>query len=124
MSHDRHRRLLDKFIQAAQSGYRAVIKSLLADDVQLVGDGGGKVPSFMKILCGADRIANLYWANSKRRDVQPTYRYAQINVEPGLLRYFNDRLESAQAFAIANGQIVAIYAIRNPDKLAGIAPLP
>jgi RNA polymerase sigma-70 factor (ECF subfamily) len=123
VSQETHRRLLEKFIQAAQSGDRAVIKSLLAEDVQLVGDGGGRVPSFMKILCGADRIANLYWANSKRRDVQPTYRYALINGEPGLLRYFNDHLESAQAFAIADGKIVAIYAIRNPDKLAGIAPL-
>ena len=123
VSQEVHRQLLDKFMQAAHSGDRDAIKFLLAEDVQLVGDGGGKVPSFLKILHGAERIANLYWANYRRLGALITYRPAQINGEAGLLRYIDSHLESAQAFAIAGDQIVAIYAIRNPDKLAGIAAL-
>ena len=115
-----HRRLLEQFIQAARSGERAAMKALLADDVEIVGDGGGKVPSFGKILRGADRIANLYWAAFKRLGPQVTYRLAQINGEPGLLRYVDGRLESAQAFVTDGERIVAIYAVRNPDKLAHI----
>lgn len=117
---DAHRRLIEKFMHAVRSGEREAMKALLADDVQIVGDGGGKVPSFSEILRGADRITNLYWALSKRLADQVVYRMAQINGEPGLLRYVEGRLESAQAFVTDGERIVAIYAVRNPDKLAGV----
>lgn len=120
VSKDAHRRLLEKFVQAARGGEREAMKALLAEDVQIVGDGGGKVPSFMEILRGADRIANLYWAVGKRHPHQVVYRIAQVNGEPGLLRYVEGQLESAQAFVTDGERIVAIYAVRNPDKLAGI----
>ena len=123
VSQDVHRRLLDKFLQAVRSGGRDAMKSLLADDVQLVSDGGGKVRSFGKILHGAERIANLYWANFKHMGDHLMYRPAQINGEPGLLRYIDGKLESAQAFSTDGEKIIAIYTMRNPDKLAGIAPL-
>ena len=123
VSKDTHRRVLEKFVQAARSGERAAMKALLAEDVQIVGDGGGKVPSFFKVLRGADRIANLYWALYKRLADQVVYRIAQINGEPGLLRYIGGRLESAQAVVTDGERIVAIYAVRNPDKLTGVPPL-
>lgn len=116
-----HRQLLEKFAQAAHSGEREAMKALLADGVELVGDGGGKVPSFGEVLQGADRIANLYWVFGRRPQQQVSYRLVQINGEPGLLRYLDGQLESAQSFVIEGGRITAIYAVRNPDKLAGIA---
>jgi len=121
---DVHRRVLEKFMQAARSGERAAMKALLADGVELVGDGGGKVPSFGQVLRGADRITNLYWALAKRLPDQIDYRLVLINGEAGLLRYVDGQLESAQAFVIdgepEGERVVAIYAVRNPDKLAGI----
>jgi RNA polymerase sigma-70 factor (ECF subfamily) len=121
---DVHRRLLEKFVQAARSGERAAIRSLLAEDVQLVSDGGGKVPAFLRILHGADRVTNLYWALFKRRGPHIVYRLARINGEPGLLRYLDGKLESAQAFVVEDGRIAAIYSVRNPDKLARIPEPP
>ena len=118
-----HRRLLDQFVRAARSGERSAMKALLADDVEIVGDGGGKVPSFGKVLRGADRIANLYWAVHLRLGAQVAYRIAEINGEPGLLRYVDGRLESAQAFVTDGERIVSIYAVRNPDKLAHVPSL-
>lgn len=120
VSREAHRCLLEKFVRAARSGERAAIEALLADDAQLVGDGGGKVSSFLKVLRGAHRIANLYWAVWKRRADQVVYRIAQVNGEPGLLRYVDGRLESVQAFVTDGERIVAIFSVRNPDKLAGI----
>ncbi|HEY4073027.1 MAG TPA: RNA polymerase sigma-70 factor [Herbaspirillum sp.] len=117
---DLHRGLLEKFMQAAHNGGREAIKALLADNVEIIGDGGGKVPSFKKVLRGADRIANLYWVLSRNPGARVVYRIAQINGEPGLLRYIDGKLESAQAFVTDGECIVAIYAIRNPDKLAHI----
>jgi RNA polymerase sigma-70 factor (ECF subfamily) len=123
VSKDDHRRLIEKFMQAARSGERDAIKALLADDVQVIGDGGGKVPSFMEILLGTDRIADLYRDLSQRFAGRVVYRIALINGEPGLLRYIDGQLESAQAFVTDGKQIVAIYAVRNPDKLVGIPSL-
>jgi RNA polymerase sigma-70 factor, ECF subfamily len=120
VNRDAQRRLLEKFVHAARNSDRDAMKSLLADDVQVVGDGGGKVPAFLHILRGVDRVTNLYWAMALRLKEKVVYRIAQINGEPGLLRYIDGQLESAQSIVIDDGRIVAIYAVRNPDKLAGI----
>jgi RNA polymerase sigma-70 factor (ECF subfamily) len=117
-----HRRLLEKFVAAAQTGQRNAIKALLADDVELLGDGGGKVAAFRHALHGNDRIANLYWAQFLRLGERVAYRLTTINGEAGVLRYVDGRLESVQAFATDGERITAIYSVRNPDKLAGIAP--
>ncbi len=124
VSRDAHRQVLQRFVAAARSADRAALQALLADDAELVSDGGGKVPSFGKILRGALRIANLYWVTHRRADIEVSYRAVAINGEPGLLRYVDGVLESAQAFVTDGQRIVAIYAVRNPDKLAGIPPQP
>lgn len=128
VSQDAHRELLARFMQAAASADRAAMKTFLADDVRLVSDGGGKVPSFGKVLVGAARIAGVYWSVEHRYPGRVTYRMARVNGEPGLVRYVDGVVESAQAFIIDGGsegpKILAVYAIRNPDKLATIAPLP
>ena len=123
VARDAHRDLLQRFMAAAKGGDRQALQGLLADDAELVSDGGGKVPSFGKILRGPQRIANLYWALNRRLGDGVVYRAATINGEPGLVRYVDGRLESAQAFVIDGARIVAIYAVRNPDKLTGIPAL-
>ncbi|EJE51140.1 RNA polymerase sigma-70 factor, TIGR02957 family [Acidovorax sp. CF316] len=115
-----HHQLLERFIAAAHSGQRNAIEALLSEDAMLIGDGGGKVQSFPHPLVGAFRIANLFWAQWRRMAEQVVYRTVLINGEPGLLRYIDGRLESAQAIVTDGERIVAIYAIRNPDKLTGI----
>ena len=117
---DAHRRVLEKFMQAARSGERDAIRAMLAENVELVGDGGGKAPAFSNILQGADRIANLFLANSMRLGDQLVYRMAMVNGEPGLLRYLNGKLETVLSCATDGERIVGFYAMRNPDKLAGV----
>ena len=115
---DAHRSLLERFRQAASRGDMAALRELLAEDVAIVADGGGKVASFMKILRGGHRIANLYKAVFLRNGPKLAYRMALVNGEPGLLRYIDGQLESVQAFVSDGERITAIYAMRNPDKLA------
>lgn len=117
---DAHRRVVEKFMRAAQSGERDAIQALLSDYVELVGDGGGKVPAVSKVLHGAFRIANLFWVTGRRFGPALAYRHALINGEPGLLRYIDGRLESAMAFATDGERVVGIYSVRNPDKLTHV----
>ena len=119
-----HRRVIEQFVAAAKSGERDAIKAMLADQVQLIGDGGGKVPALSGRFFDADRITNLYWALSRRTDTAVVYRSALVNGEPGLLRYVDGQLESAQAIVTDGTRIAAIYVVRNPDKLAGLPALP
>jgi RNA polymerase sigma-70 factor (ECF subfamily) len=115
-----HLRLLRKFMEAAQSGDRAAIRALLDENAHAVGDGGGKVPSVPGGMRGAERITNLYWAHSLKFGPRLEYRIATINGEPGLLRYMDGQLESAQALVTDGVRIVSIFVVRNPDKLANI----
>jgi len=117
---DTHRELLGKFIRAARQGNREDMHALMSDDVQLVADGGGKISSFMHILKGAGRVAGVFWALEHKHPLQVDYRIALVNGEPGLLRYVQGKLESVQAFIVDNGHIVAVFIMRNPDKLASI----
>jgi len=119
VSDDAHRDLLERFAEASRSGQRDAIRALLADDAHLVGDGGGKVPSFTRIIQDAEQITKIY-CELVRAMGNIRYQHARVNGEPGLLRYVDGKLESAQSFVIENGRIVAIYVVRNPDKLAHI----
>jgi RNA polymerase sigma-70 factor, ECF subfamily len=117
---EQHRDLLQKFVAAAQSGQRAAIRALLADDVLALGDGGGKVASVAGGMHGGDRVTNLYWAHALRLGPRLQYRIATINGEAGLLRYIDGQLESANAVVTDGERILAIYAVRNPDKLVNV----
>ena len=120
VARDTHRELLATFMTAAASGDVAAMKLLMSDDVQLVSDGGGKVPSFMHKLHGAGRVAGVFWSVEHKFPSRVTYRAARVNGEAGLLRYVDGQLESVQAFIIDAGKIAAVFVVRNPDKLAGV----
>lgn len=119
---DAHRNVLKEFMNASRSGDLKAIEAMFVDDVQLVSDGGGRVPSLSRILRGAHGVAKLFWATQRRLDGRVESRIAQINGEAGLLRYVDGQLESAQAFVTDGERIVAVYVVRNPDKLAGMRP--
>lgn len=120
---DAHRDLLERFAEASRTGQRDAIRALLADDAHLVGDGGGKVPSFMRIIQDAGQITKIYCELVQHMGDDIRYVHVRINGEPGLLRYVDGKLESAQSFVIENGRIVAIYVVRNPDKLGSVADM-
>lgn len=118
---DTHHRLLGKFAAALVGGDFAALKSLLADDAELIGDGGGKVPSFGKPLVGAQRIAQLFFAAERRHGSRQRVELVLLNGEWGLLRFIEGALESAQSYETDGERIVRIHVQRNPDKLARLA---
>jgi len=111
------RELLERFIEAANEATPDALRRLVAADAQLVGDGGGKVPSFRHILHGNERISHLYAFMSRKYGRQLSYRVVMVNGGPGLLRYVNGQLESVQACTTNGTSITGFYVVRNPDKL-------
>ncbi|MGV3726317.1 RNA polymerase sigma-70 factor [Hydrogenophaga sp.] len=114
-------RLLRGFADAASTGQFAALQSLLAEDAQLIGDGGGKVPSFGVPIVGDRRIAQLFYATHRRFGQAVRFEVVVLNGQWGLLRFINGGLESAQAFETDGQRILRVHVQRNPDKLARIA---
>ena len=115
-----HRRLLDRFIAATQSGDRERIMALLAEDARFTSDGGGKVRAVLRVLEGAERVARFYSALSRYASGRVGYRHAEVNGEPGLLLFLDGRLAGAISVVTDGQRILDIYTVRNPDKLRHI----
>jgi RNA polymerase sigma-70 factor (ECF subfamily) len=124
VSPDTHYKLLSGFAEAARRGDFATLQALLAEDAELISDGGGKVPSFGKVLAGSARIAQLYlatWLRASKGELSLHMELVQLNGQWGLLRFVNGQLESAQSFESDGARITRIHTQRNPDKLRRIA---
>ncbi len=116
-----HLRLLRTFARALTAGDFDGLKALLADSAELIGDGGGKVPSFAQPLVGGQRIAQLYLATGLRYKSGQRIELVYMNGQWGLLRFIDGALESAQACETDGERIVRIHVQRNPEKLARVA---
>ncbi|MBB1059445.1 RNA polymerase sigma-70 factor [Marilutibacter spongiae] len=115
--HDRHRQLLERFMQASQSGDEAAIVRLLDANARLVSDGGGKVTAAIRPLRGAERIGRLYAAVARRDAPRAHATIGTVNGEPAIIRSRDGRLESVTTITLRDGRIDGILTVLNPDKL-------
>ncbi len=112
--------LARRFFEAAEQGDLAGLESLLAHDVQLTGDGGGKAPALARTLRGRSRVAAILmgWLNPDSRLPGIEFRPVQVNGGPGALVFdAEQRLIGVTALDIADGEIKAVSSVSNPDKL-------
>jgi RNA polymerase sigma-70 factor (ECF subfamily) len=108
-----------RFFAAAEQGDLVGLEALLAHDVELTGDGGGKVPALARTLRGRSRVARTL-INSLLAARVPgvILRRVQVNGGPGAV-YLDAqvRLVAVVALDIAGAEITSINSIVNPDKL-------
>jgi len=118
--------LADRFFAAAQEGDLDGLESLLAEDVELHGDGGGRAPALARALFGRARVARTLrnWARLGERIGGVSWRRVEVNGQPGAMTFDSDgRLINVMALDIANGQVQGIRSIVNPDKLRHLGPV-
>jgi RNA polymerase sigma-70 factor (TIGR02957 family) len=118
--------LARRFFQAAEQGDLSGLEALLAHDVELTGDGGGKVPALARTLRGRSRVARtlIDWFRLGARVPGVSIRPVEVNGGPGALHFdAQQRLIAVMALEIAGGQITSISGIVNPDKLAHLGPV-
>jgi RNA polymerase sigma-70 factor (ECF subfamily) len=122
VSDAKHTRLMSAFVAASRSGDVDALKELLASDVRIVTDGGGKVTAALNVLDGADRVAR-FLAGATRKGWRDDYtlRFAPINGLPGVIVDAPEGVVQTSAFDIEGDVIRAIYVVRNPDKLRHLA---
>jgi len=115
-----------RFFQAAEQGDLAGLEALLAHDVELTGDGGGKVPALARSLHGRNRVARtlINWVRVGARIPGVSFSPLEVNGGPGaLLLDGQQRVIGVWALDIAGGQIRSIGSVINPDKLAHLGPV-
>jgi RNA polymerase sigma-70 factor (ECF subfamily) len=118
----KHAQLMSAFVAATRSGDLNALTQLLASDVRVVTDGGGKVAASLNVLDGADRAAQfLVGVTRKGWREDFTLRFATINGLPGLIVDGPEGLLQTAAFEIEGDVIRALYVVRNPDKLRHLA---
>ena len=111
-----------RFLAAWEEGDTEGLVEVLAPDATVYGDGGGKAPSMPQPLVGAERVAKalIGWGR-QARSLGYDYRPAVVNGEPGIVFYDPDRHAVwVAAFEIAEGVVVAVRSVLNPDKLTHV----
>ncbi|WP_341921156.1 RNA polymerase sigma-70 factor [Hydrocarboniphaga effusa] len=116
-----HRRLLDRFAEALSRGDTTALQALLAEDAELIGDGGGKVSSFGRPMIGAWRLVKLFIAAMRRAAGLQRLEPALVNGEWALLRIVGDCLHSVESIETDGQRVTRMLVQRNPDKLRRIA---
>jgi RNA polymerase sigma-70 factor (ECF subfamily) len=119
-SREQREQLADRFFAATQEGDLPALEALLAEDVELHGDGGGKVPALARALFGRSRVARTLrnWARTGSRLGGWQVQRLDVNGQPGaILLDRQGRLFAVMALDVADGQIQGIRSIVNPDKL-------
>jgi RNA polymerase sigma-70 factor, ECF subfamily len=122
VSREEREEVAGRFIAAWEEGETDALVKLLAADATVYGDGGGKAPAVPMPLVGAERVAKalIGWGRqAHERGI--THRPARVNGEPGLVFYDVDgHALWVAALEIAEGVVVAVRSVLNPDKLVHV----
>jgi RNA polymerase sigma-70 factor (ECF subfamily) len=122
----KHAQLMSAFVAATESGDLNVLTELLASDVRIVTDGGGKVRAALDVIEGADRAARFLVEVTRKRPgawwrEDFRLRFATVNGMPGAIVDAPTGPVQTTAFEIEGGVIRALYVVRNLDKLRHLA---
>jgi len=111
--------LAEAFFAASRSGDMKALGAMLAADVSLHADGGGKRPAATEPIFGIDAVmkAHEYLAALFRKNGSKLVRAGFVNGLPGFITLEADGELSTTALEIEEGKVAAIYVVRNPDKL-------
>ncbi len=107
------------FFAASRNGDMQRLRALLAADVAVYADGGGKVPAAMRPIVGFDKVMQFQTSLAQffAKNMSRLLRYGFINGLPGFVTIEHGGILQTTALQIDDGKITAIYVIRNPDKL-------
>ena len=107
------------FFAASRSGDLGELQSMLAADVAFHAAGGGKRPAAVRLVTGIDDVMKVHTGLARifADHGSKIVRYGWINGLPGFVSLEGDGMIQTTALQIADGKIVGIYVMRNPDKL-------
>ncbi|WP_137389503.1 sigma-70 family RNA polymerase sigma factor [Rhodoligotrophos defluvii] len=123
VSKERGFEIAKAFFAASRGGDTEALRSLLAADVTIYSDGGGKRPAARAPIVGIEEAVQVHASLARMfaRSMSQLVSFETINGLPGFVTIEGDGLPQTTALEIVDGKIIAIYIMRNPDKLRHLA---
>jgi RNA polymerase sigma-70 factor, ECF subfamily len=117
--------LAARFFDALREGDVEGLRELLAADVQLVGDAGGKAPTLPRSIIGAEKVARVLASIFPQLvRIEVTLEPREVNGQPGaIFRDRDNRVLLTVTLDVLDGQIQTIRSVSNPDKLGHVGPV-
>jgi RNA polymerase sigma-70 factor (ECF subfamily) len=117
--------LVARFFAAANRGDVDSLIEVLAEDVVVHGDGGGKVPQWYRPIEGADSVARLFARmGAQMQALGATLELHRINGQPGVIfRGPRGGVFSVMSVEVVGGRVATIRSVVNPDKLGHLGPI-
>ncbi|MFC4908684.1 RNA polymerase sigma-70 factor [Actinomadura gamaensis] len=110
------RHAVEAFQRAVETGDPRKLLDILAPDVVLLTDGGGKVRAALEPFVGAELVAGLFVRVPDLNEVEPV----QVNGHPAMLLRRDGKIDTILALRLDGGLISGFYVVRNPEKLTGV----
>jgi len=114
-----------RFFQAMTAGDMGDLERLLAADVVVQGDGGGKAPQWTQAIVGAERVGPLLLGIGRQmREARLTAELHRINGQPGaIIRTADGQITNVFVLDVLDGLVQAVRSVINPDKLRHLGPV-
>ncbi len=123
VSREQQEQVTQRFLEVCAGGDMEGLLSMLAPDVTLTADGGGKVRAPRNVLYGPVNVARFLGGvlNQLPEGATVTTQVEEVNGQPAILAYINGALDSVMAIECVGERIVGLKIVRNPDKLGMIS---
>jgi RNA polymerase sigma-70 factor (ECF subfamily) len=122
-SREQQQAILQQFLRACLDGDREGLLGLLANEIVIYADSGGKTPAVRHPIWGADSVARYLLGLVRKAPEGSRFRVALINGQPGMIVYHNGVPAVLLTLEICDGQIGEIDLIANPDTLQAVPTL-
>ncbi len=110
-------RVIERFMAAAATGDLQSLMDVLAPDVVLVSDGGGRKKAALRPIHGRDKVLRFLAATSQNQG-EITAEVLTVNGGPALALSIDGELDTVATFVIEDGVVTGLYLLRNPEKLS------
>ncbi|WP_339153887.1 RNA polymerase sigma-70 factor [Streptomyces sp. F41] len=117
------RDLTERFLAAASGGSIERLMALLAPDIRLVSDAGGKAKAALRTIESADKVGRFLAAVAQEVGPDWDMRVAEFNGGPAVACFVGGKPDTFLQLEVRDGVIQCIYIVRNPDKLSGLSAL-
>lgn len=117
---DQEAKLTEQFLTTVAEGDMSGLLEILADDIVVYSDGGGKVFAAKKPVAGKDLAAKFIFGLARLAPDQYELQFAYVNGYPGMVIYVDGSPLTVIAMRISGGKIKNMYSVLNPDKLKNI----
>ncbi|WP_344364437.1 RNA polymerase sigma-70 factor [Streptomyces gobitricini] len=116
------RDLTARFLAAAADGDLEELLALLAPDVRLIGDSGGKAKAPLRVMETAGKVGRFLCAVARNAAANADFRTVEINGAPAVLVLVDGEPDTVFQVDVVDGRIRCVYLVRNPDKLVSLKP--